>query len=713
MVIGLLLLMSGAVFSASAGVPRFGIYEEMIEHSGDYVNPYASLEPYAQLRGPEGTARKLPLFWDGGRQWKMRFSPDQPGGWSWKVISKDAGLNGASGEFVCVRSRLHGGIKAMEGYPYHFARQDGTPFWWYGDTNWSIYGYEPRQNMGRKEVKDYVKLRARQGFNVIHGILLRSRGNQGGPTFFDDEGTDLSRREVRRLRRDYYPELGDHEPFAAINPSNWQEVENRVRLMNSHGITAGMFVGWAQSWDDFPDRQSQGRYLRQVVARFSAYNVFFIVSGEFNEKGDRAMYASLGRQLDEWEPHGRLIGIHSTSSVTTFAGEEWMSFGDYQQLYSNLHGEVAAARDRNKPVVNGEYAYYLRDIDGDGLYDKPNSATLEQIRVASWEIVMAGGYFVTGWGNTYAGGRKDPREFEPEHPKNDPWEEDAGHIPAFFNDMEWWKLQPGNDLVKGGGTGYCLAEIGRRYVVYARGAREPWSLDTGGAPETAYRVRLYDPRTGEYTGLGKVEGRGPFHMKLPSEKDWVVLFERSDLESYQPPCASLGLSRETVAAGEEVVFEVVLKEAGRHPFNAQWSWGKTSEPIHESGVCRVVHSWDEEGEYDVRLTLKEPDSDHVLARSNSVEVSVSSNRPPVIYNAIATPQSGPAPLRVVFDVHAMDPEGEKLLIEWDAEGDGIIDGQGHRLTHVYEKPGHYDPVVRVSDGERSVRQQLTVDVSGE
>lgn len=77
---------------------------------------------------PGGRECSIPLFWDGGAQWKVRFSPDAVGAWHWSIRSNDPGLDGAEGSFNCVSSTNHGGITAMAGYPYHFQYQDGTPY---------------------------------------------------------------------------------------------------------------------------------------------------------------------------------------------------------------------------------------------------------------------------------------------------------------------------------------------------------------------------------------------------------------------------------------------------------------------------------------------------------------------------------------------------------------------------------------------------------
>jgi hypothetical protein len=288
--------------------------------------------------------------------------------------------------------------------------------------------------------------------------------------------------------------------------------------------------GYVGDWQNFPNDDARLRYARYVAARYSAYNVAFNVAGEWNEFGNKEMYQAIGKEIDRNDPHNRMIAIHpgGTRSVQEFAQENWMSFGDYQQNYTNLYSKIATARKYNKPVVNSEYAYYLRDKNNDGFVEKPNSATLEEIRHATWDIVMAGGYFVTGWGSTYFSGKRNPGLFEVDAPQNDDWEEDVQHIRQFFIELEWWKLEPDNELVTGSGTHYALAESGKQYVIYVRGGNGNLSLSLKGTKSTNYNVQLFDPRLGTYTAIADYIGTNSIILEPPDEQDWVFLLTESD-----------------------------------------------------------------------------------------------------------------------------------------------------------------------------------------
>ena len=224
-----------------------------------------------------------------------------------------------------------------------------------------------------------------------------------------------------------------------------------------------------------------------------------------------------------------------------------MSFADYQQIYRNLHAEALSAREHDRPVINSEYAYYLRDSNRDNLVDKPNSATIDSMRHATWDIALAGAYFITGFGTTYFGGNRDPGPFDVEAPKNDDWEAQVQHVGTLFRELSWWKLQPCDELLSAGKprskdredvvgilsksrrvqappatTYWALAEPGKQYVVYVRGLESPVTLQTQ-AQLHHLKARLYNPRTGHFQDVELNVENGHLSFQPPDRQDWVLV----------------------------------------------------------------------------------------------------------------------------------------------------------------------------------------------
>ncbi len=292
-----------------------------------------------------------------------------------------------------------------------------------------------------------------------------------------------------------------------LNPAYFQEADLRIAYANSRGIVTGVAVAWAgkgrkepYAWGRLPNVEARQRYARYVAARYAAYDVYFIVAGEWHGEANtrrapeaeiRSEFVAIGDALRAADPYRRMTGIHPMiqhGSTREFNGTaQWVDFADYQQNYRDLHGRALISRAVARPIVNSEYAYFLRDQNEDGQVDKPYSYTVDDIRHATWDIVMVGAYVVTGFGSTYYGSNRHPTTFLPDDPKNTPWAEQMGRVKQFFGALEYWKLEPHDESVSSSAarTGdratrveladqhRCLSEKARRSTPRHRRRTEP------------------------------------------------------------------------------------------------------------------------------------------------------------------------------------------------------------------------------------------------
>jgi len=71
-------------------------FEASFESARAYENPSQDVELVAEFQSPEGRVLKVLGFWDGGQTWKVRFSPERSGEWSYRTDcspAEDAGLH--------------------------------------------------------------------------------------------------------------------------------------------------------------------------------------------------------------------------------------------------------------------------------------------------------------------------------------------------------------------------------------------------------------------------------------------------------------------------------------------------------------------------------------------------------------------------------------------------------------------------------------------
>ena len=532
---------------ASQTIEQLGFFEMSFNAKNKYKNPYTEVQASAVIQCPDGSKRTLGLFWDGANLWKIRISPDLVGKWQFKVNSSDEGLNGQTGQFTCIPSWRKGSIRPMPGFTHHFTYQDGTPFLFWGDTAWALYQDEVTEKLNRNAVFHYIDERASQGINVVHSMLLQEAGwgNKNGPPF-------------------------DNLSEEILNPAYWQEMDIRLQYLNKKGIIGGLVLAWGDkrkrepfAWRRFPNLQARKRYTSYIASRYGAYDVYFIVSGEWHaeirtrgnvtEQVMRDEFIEIGNTLYESDAHKRMIGIHPMTqhgSVREFNIAKWMSFGDYQQNYQSLHERILESQKFPGPIVNSEYGYYLRDSNFDGVVDKHNSFSVDAMRYATWDIIMAGGYPVTGYATTYMGGHRDKGPFNVDDPHNDIWERQYHLAQRFFSKLKWWRLQPHDDWISSQAprssdrqvrvgqdsgskrtllcpprtTYWLLAESGEQYVAYMRGLTNKVTIEFGPGVVGVRNVLLFNPRSGQASNIIKNKLlKDLFEWAPPDSEDWVLL----------------------------------------------------------------------------------------------------------------------------------------------------------------------------------------------
>lgn len=90
-------------------------YDVVLSASDSLPNPVRDVDLTAVLEGPNGQEVILPGFWDGGRTFRVRFTPTAPGTWTWLTVSSDPSLDAQSGVVDATPGTARGFTKAASG----------------------------------------------------------------------------------------------------------------------------------------------------------------------------------------------------------------------------------------------------------------------------------------------------------------------------------------------------------------------------------------------------------------------------------------------------------------------------------------------------------------------------------------------------------------------------------------------------------------------
>ena len=134
---------SPAIKITSTNATRVKKYEKFevlldVENAG-IENPYdpEDIDVYAKFTTPSGRVIRINGFYDdydNAGQWKVRFSPAEPGEYSYQLFVNNAGVTGETpvDQFTCVESGYHGWIRPSTVNPHYFVYDDGTSYYGVG-----------------------------------------------------------------------------------------------------------------------------------------------------------------------------------------------------------------------------------------------------------------------------------------------------------------------------------------------------------------------------------------------------------------------------------------------------------------------------------------------------------------------------------------------------------------------------------------------------
>jgi hypothetical protein len=161
----------------SQTVSRWGRFEVALTSDQEWENPLQEAELAGVFVSPSGQQVAVDGFWDGGRTWRLRFSPDEEGEWRFRARLSD-GVE-QEGQFVCGPAegetpfQRHGHVRVHEGRK-RLEHAAGTPFFWLVDTAWN----GPLRS-DEAAWQWYAEQRVRQGFSGVQWVTTQWRAAQG------------------------------------------------------------------------------------------------------------------------------------------------------------------------------------------------------------------------------------------------------------------------------------------------------------------------------------------------------------------------------------------------------------------------------------------------------------------------------------------------------------------------------------------------------
>ena len=288
----------------------------------------------------------------------------------------------------------HGPLKVSDNQRY-LVHQDGTPFFWLGNTAWLL-----PERLNRDEVEFFLNREREEGYNVEQIQVLNAI-----PTFniYGQPANDAT------FNFAPYTKAGTY--------GYWDHLDYIVDMAAANGIYIAMDCIWGSQISKMDEKKaaSYGKFLGERYK--DKPNIIWMIGGDIMGDKGTASWDALARAIKKADPV-HLMTFHPrgrTTSAWWYNDREWMDFNMFQsghRRYGQRNGdgdytikdnteednwryvEMSTEKDPLRPVIDGEPSY--EDIP-QGLHDfsAPRWQDYDVRRYAYWAV------FAGCFGHTY------------------------------------------------------------------------------------------------------------------------------------------------------------------------------------------------------------------------------------------------------------------------------------------------------------------------
>jgi len=258
-----------------------------------------------------------------------------------------------------------------------------------------------------------------------------------------------------------------------------------------------------------------------------------------------------------------------------------------------------------------------------------------------------------------------------------------------------WHTDNSNDVA-------CLIDTGGNGVADEGGVGSDGVMGTGDDEFLELVPDAYDP----------YEGVGTAGLELTDVRVAFALSTGKSLD-IEPPPPVTDVAKVSISVMPKIGVAPLLvgfAGGGVDPSGGQfvlfnWNFGDQTT----GNGAYVTHTYDEPGTYVVTLSGVTDNAETAQAVAEVIVLSEPNQLPTA--RIIATPTKGDAPLMVLFQADAEDPDGEIITYGWDfGDGQG---GSGQAIDHVYLAKGVYVATLSVTDNLGATqRVTKTITVTG-
>lgn len=546
-------------------------------------NPFLDYRLQVSFTSPGGKARSVPGFYAGdgrgggsGNIWRVRFSPDEAGRWSFSAsfrrgpdvavsldpsAGKPAAFDGCDGTFAVEQPDENapgflklGRLEYAGGYYLKFRN---GPYWIKGGADspedfLSYEGFDNTRSGSQFRVKTYADHVRHwrpgdpdwgngKGKGIIGAINYLASWNANLIYFLPmNIGGD---------GKNVWPFAGKIDPDGHPSNDNVHYDISKLdqwEIVLGHAQKKGIVLHFVFNEAERDNKTELGTeltterklYYREMVARFTHHNaILWNLCEEYNlgiNLGEQNIRA-FARYIRDIDPYDHPITVHHSSDPVVmwkpFLGDELFSITSLQIGRKDIEPVVEdfrrLTREAGRPIPIAIDEFTVTTHDKPWLPEDDIAALrIEKL----WPAYLSGGQleFIVG----------DLLETENFAKYEDLWRYTWYARKFLEENVPFWEMEPADDLLEGetvykGKTsthdGQVFAKPGQCYALYFPSAKQTGTLDLTAA-QSKFTRQWYNPRTGHFAGpAAQINGGADVSVGAPpedAEKDWALLIKR-------------------------------------------------------------------------------------------------------------------------------------------------------------------------------------------
>jgi len=433
----------------------------------------------------------------------------------------------------------HGRLK-VSADGHYLQYEDGTPFFWLGDTGWELF-----HRLKKEEIKKYLENRNEKGFNVIQAVILAEFSGLTRPNQYGEVP------------------LKDLDPTKP-NEKYFELVDYTVQLALEKNIFMGLLPTWGDKvtklWGEGPvvfNESNAYTYGKWLGNRYKNYpNIIWILGGDrppITDSADyRPIWRAMARGINEGA-NGKTIftyhtwGGHSTSEY--IHNESWLAINTMQSGHGSGHDvpvwnmiEHDRALLPAKPTLDAEPNYEDHPVNPWPKWDPANGYFRDyDVRKQTYRSVFAGACGVT-YGHHAVWQFLSEREDTINHADRD-WKEaidrpgayQVGYLKKLIESYSVLDRVPDQSMIVSGqgDKGEYISAFKKSDDSYAMAylpVGKRIAVNISFIKSNEIKISWFNPRSGKVERTSLVKNEGTMSVESPTtgiENDWVLIIEKN------------------------------------------------------------------------------------------------------------------------------------------------------------------------------------------